>query len=555
VPTSLSERTPERQADGLPDWSTIEQPAGGAGKPALGGIVVRAVGIAAVAAFLLWRGQRVPAIVLLVVGALATGASLVFPVVAKRLDQATVWLQRWAGRALGIVFLGFVQLVIFTPISLVLRLVGKNPMTLRSPREANTFWRPFPVRTGRPLYRRPFTYEGEAGGADVGRRELFVRRLCIGLGALVLLFVLDVGLGAVINRVKPIGTANMLANPNAAAGQAEPWRNDLGREITRVEAGWRYDPYLGWKMSDYDGAYVKVVGGVRRSYEPPGSNARNAVRVFFFGGSALFGYFQRDEHTIPSEFARLAQADGIRVRVVNYGVGAYTNWQEALKLEQLVTAGTAPDLAVFYDGYNEVLSQFQVGLHTQPSNIQANEFADRLGLGHHGDASSAVTAVYDFWSRHSALERVLHVLGRGGASTGAVPITGDQEHRPQDRGRDAASIYARGVQVASRLAGSYGFRSGFFFQPTIFTKRLVPGEEPIVGQSGAKPGPWRHAIDVARSRVGQPVTDLSTALNGTKAPLMYDDVHTNELGAKLMAQALYARLRPSLLEAARGKRP
>jgi hypothetical protein len=33
---------------------------------------------------------------------------------------------------------------------------------------------------------------------------------------------------------------------------------------------------------------------------------------------------------------------------------------------------------------------------------------------------------------------------------------------------------------------------------------------------------------------------------------MYDFVHTNELGARIVARALYRRLRPQLLEAARG---
>jgi hypothetical protein len=220
----------------------------------------------------------------------------------------------------------------------------------------------------------------------------------------------------------------------------------------------------------------------------------------------------------------------------------------------MVSGGNAPDLAVFYDGYNEILSQFQVGLHTEPSNIQANEFADRLGLGHHGDASSTLSSIYDFWVRHSALERVARVLGRGAAATPAVPIEGDQEHRPQDRGRAAGSIYARGVQIARRLADSYGFRSEFFFQPTIFTKRLVAGEKPLLGASDAKPRPWRRAIDVARTRVGSPVTDLSDALNGVQAPLMYDDVHTNELGAKVMARALYAKLGPQLRKLA-ARRP
>ena len=42
-------------------------------------------------------------------------------------------------------------------------------------------------------------------------------------------------------------------------------------------------------------------------------------------------------------------------------------------------------------------------------------------------------------------------------------------------------------------------------------------------------------------------------LDGTSQPLMYDFVHTNELGARIVAQAMYRRLRPQLLEAARDR--
>ena len=64
--------------------------------------------------------------------------------------------------------------------------------------------------------------------------------------------------------------------------------------------------------------------------------------MFFFGGSSMFGVFQRDEHTIPSDFAHFAAAAGIPVKVWNFGEIAYVNWQEMLQFEQLVTRGTSP---------------------------------------------------------------------------------------------------------------------------------------------------------------------------------------------------------------------
>jgi hypothetical protein len=56
---------------------------------------------------------------------------------------------------------------------------------------------------------------------------------------------------------------------------------------------------------------VTVRDGVRTSYQASGSDAPDALDVVFFGGSSLFGAFQRDEQTIVSQFARLAERDGI----------------------------------------------------------------------------------------------------------------------------------------------------------------------------------------------------------------------------------------------------
>jgi hypothetical protein len=46
------------------------------------------------------------------------------------------------------------------------------------------------------------------------------------------------------------------------------------------------------------------------------------------------------------------------------------------------------------------------------------------------------------------------------------------------------------------------------------------------------------------------VVDLSAVLDAAGAPVMYDFVHTNEDGARMVARALYERLRPTLLRVA-----
>ena len=103
----------------------------------------------------------------------------------------------------------------------------------------------------------------------------------------------------------------------------------------------------------------------------------------------MFGWFQRDEHTIPSEFARLAEADGIPVRVVNY---AHARLRElagvAAAAGSSSAGGQRPDLAVFYDGANELRQPVHPGPpqragrrrsrgRSQPARARSDAAADR----------------------------------------------------------------------------------------------------------------------------------------------------------------------------------
>jgi hypothetical protein len=301
-----------------------------------------------------------------------------------------------------------------------------------------------------------------------------------------------------------------------------------------------------------------VHDGIRRSYEPPGA-AGDAVSVYFLGGSAMFGWFQRDQHTIPSEFARLAEADGIPVRVVNYATPAYVNWQESLQLQALVSGGHRPDLAVFYDGANELVGQFTQGPHSDPETTLTRQIGDQLGHGltRPPTGRGGLLGFTDAWARVSVVHRMGERLGVLSDPDGppddvlVSPWLGSQTDKADARGRYAVSIYDRGVDVARRLAKSYGFGADFFWQPSVYSKRVVKGEQRAVGSLGTNADGWTKASDAARAALSSSTVDLSTVLDRTTQPLMYDFVHTNELGARIVAQAIYRRMRPQLLEAAR----
>jgi hypothetical protein len=76
----------------------------------------------------------------------------------------------------------------------------------------------------------------------------------------------------------------------------------------------------------------------------------------------------------------------------------------------------------------------------------------------------------------------------------------------------------------------------------------------LIGWLGSDAQAWRAATRAARSSLDPNVIDLSTALDGVSAPVMYDLAHTNELGARAIAESLYRELRPTLVELWEAKR-
>jgi hypothetical protein len=560
VSTSVTDETRVAREDQPPDWSPVPE-RGAGGNPRLK-ILLRWLIAAAVVVVLWLLGHEPAAVLLAVVITTLTLLSATVPAVARVVDRGEHAIQSVAGRGLRFVLLGVMQLLIFTPVSLVMRLLRFDPLALGGSPEDSTFWRPAPARP-RALHRHLYTYERMP--VEGVRRDTLpfpvLRKVVL---VLVLLLALDVAAGSLFDALDgqddtPRATPNtQLLVPDAAAGRDEPWRNDLGWDITHAWEGKYYDAFLGWRLADFKSRYVHVKDDIRRSYQPP-APGRDPVEVYFLGGSAMFGWFQRDMHTIPSEVARLAEADGIPVRVVNYATPAWVNWQESLKLQDLITSGHKPDVAVFYDGGNELVSQFSQGAHSDLETTLSRQISAQLGYGLQRPPSGrgGLLGFTDAWARVSALHRAGERLGlvsdpdQPPEDVLRSPWVGDQAGQASASGRYAASIYRRGVDVVSALADRYGFKANFFWQPTVFSKRLVDGEEFALSAVATDPDAWRKATRTARAGLPPETVDLSTVWDRTDKPVMYDFVHSNELGARVAAEAIYRRIKPQLEEASR----
>jgi lysophospholipase L1-like esterase len=440
-----------------------------------------------------------------------------------------------------------------------------------------SFWH---GHTGRSLPKRQFTDERALWspvGASSSRRRPVLRVATV-VGVVSLLLIADLGGGWIYDEVssETHGTAAVADDTFDPAVQPafrdSPWASEVLAEQSALPSV--KDSFLGYRMGTKAGTYTNIVDGVRTSYSPSVSGDR--VSVWFFGASALFGDGQRDDHTIPSEFARLAEADGIPVEVRNYGRPGTAMWQELELFEQLISTGQKPDLVVFYDGFNDLAWQMNIQLTTEPTNIydpqagattnagisDTDATAKKVAPTTDSATSTSVSDVLGAYWDQSASHHVYDALDElfGGSDPQPVQFAKGVEQKSTSAGpttdvtaaaENTVSIQSRAASLAGAVATSVGADANFFWQPNVFTKNLMPEEEAYVGMGGYDAARWKPAVAQVRKLLKRtPYVDVGDALDGATEPVLWDFVHTNEEGARLAAAAMYANLKPKLRDRA-----
>ncbi|MGB0971560.1 MAG: hypothetical protein ACPGVG_11420 [Mycobacterium sp.] len=519
---------------------------------------------------LLWWGHIVAAVILGVLAFSVLAASAASRRVRDRIEVIAGAIGQWAGRILTVVVLGGVYFFVVTPGALVLRLLRRDPLQVEGEQPENTFWFKRP-RSVDPLPERMFSVERtrsnvpNRGGVHQGRR---VVRLAFVVSTVVALAAVDLAAGTAWDLLRPSSAVTADPRPSLPAHHSDAWAvgHYNSRRTTRVD----YAPFVGFvRHQDIHLDQFNITQGVRSSYQPEAAAGSGLPVLYFFGGSTMFGTSQRDLYTIPSFVARLAEADGYPVEVRNYGHESYQSRQEVTLLQQLLAAGHRPDAVVFYDGHNDVDQQARV-INTEPSHSQASRLQAMVddnrasaGAGLPGVWADART-VADVLKRRSATLRLARnlkqrLLGPHRPTSAGFRI-GSQ--RPLEdiaqRAKNAASIYAGSVDIAQHLGEAYGFDVAFFWQPNIFTKTIVAGEESLDDPNQCWHCEWdlqdnRALYLQATELIGPPVIDISDALNDVAEPVMTDQVHTNERGAEAVAERIYSDIKPMIVDAYRDR--
>jgi lysophospholipase L1-like esterase len=332
---------------------------------------------------------------------------------------------------------------------------------------------------------------------------------------------------------------NAAADAYAGADWSAAYFDEFHRGV-RVD--WK--PYVGWWQRPFRGSHLTID---ERGLRPtPGERTvgEDTLRIVCFGGSTMMGMGARDEHTIAAILARRLSELGLLAAVTNYGQLGHNSTQETITLQQLLKAEERIDIAIFYDGVNEMACAEQTGRADRLFN-EARRRAEFNLLLPERRRDLILAAVM------AAVPRTLRRLRQ---LTG-LPLRGPASVAPADLSRvdlarlarEVILVYTRNLRLVRTLAREHGFRPIFFWQPVITTKAAKTADEQRwecdythdsegrVRLYNAIIGERRRCPELAQAT---DVVDLSTLFDSCVDPVYIDLYHLSETGNAAVADAM-----------------
>jgi lysophospholipase L1-like esterase len=362
------------------------------------------------------------------------------------------------------------------------------------------------------------------------------RGLWMGVGLTITLIL--IGLLAFLGNSLLLNSTGLLSQLRASTDQrAFPFYQDqeANPELTRdflIEMGrfrLRWSPYTYWVMQQDSGDYINIQSNGLRYTTSFVEEDSNAPRIFFFGGSTMWGEGARDDYTIASHAARLLHEADQPAQVENFGQTGYVSTQDLILFELQLAQGNIPDVAVFYGGFNDVLSGYQhdmAGLPLSETNRARDFYTGRLlddGQVVLRPPTNITQDDFD-WSLVAT------------ASADAETIL---------------ERYLANVKIIQTLADAYSIEVLFVWQPAPFHKHTMTPEETILYENVLADRPGLYTLyQAADTLLREQLTPqeaknfliISDLFSDTPEQIFIDVIHITENGNFAVAESMIPML-------------
>jgi hypothetical protein len=297
------------------------------------------------------------------------------------------------------------------------------------------------------------------------------------LNLIIVIIFLEAGSIAVMTLINRSATVAGFRMPIEYTGlpyyKNQAWSESYWRELG-LAGKTKYVPYTLWRRHAFKGEFINIDNNGLRS--TPGARCtEKSLKIFAFGGSAMWGWGAPDWGTIP---AFLQTGLQVRVKqpvcVTNFAATAYVSSQALIELIKQLQNGNIPDIAIFYDGVNDVLAAYQTGAPNNHQNL--HDLSLRFENTEHSimrvlKTSNLLHLTRQLKSRESTSCEWVH-----GKDTKAE-ILSDSVYK----------TYLANARIIDALARKYGFQYYLFWQPVITAGNKQLTEEEMIIKSKLPP--------------------------------------------------------------------
>lgn len=288
----------------------------------------------------------------------------------------------------------------------------------------------------------------------------------------------------------------------------------------------RWSPYTYWVLEEFDGEFININSeGIRFTPDYGGDED-----LFIFGGSTVWGEGARDDYTIPGHIARLLHENGNPHNVINYGQTGYVSSQDLIWFQRQLIHGNIPDSAIFYQGFNDVLSSW--GSDVVGVTLQENMRLNDAEAGRRLRSGQAVFQLPDI-----ALDRY------------DMSAAGVIEATPES----IADFWFANLEMTQSIADAYDVNLLFVWQPAIiFKDTMSESEQAIYNRTENERAGlfdlYTEVDAIIRERIEsgdyENIIVLSDLFVENEDTIFHDLVHITEIGNGIVAEAIL----PYLLE-------
>ncbi|MEW5819740.1 MAG: SGNH/GDSL hydrolase family protein [Cyanobacteriota bacterium] len=225
-----------------------------------------------------------------------------------------------------------------------------------------------------------------------------------------------------------------------------------------------WQPYVYWKRKPFKGSCINInKNGLRQTWNKPLKKNAKPFKIFIFGGSTVWGTFARDENTLPSQIAKLlADKTNYNVTVFNFGEDAYVSNQELLALILEIRKGNIPDIAIFYDGFNDIFTAIQNG----KAGVPHNEIDRKLNLKIYNSTETQGKKLFSDLILNSGTNRLIQYL---------VNVIRNKEndrllYQSEELAQNVVDTYITNINIIEAIGKKHHFKTIFYWQPVIYNK-------------------------------------------------------------------------------------